>query len=545
MTAGPSHRLPARGSLVRTARAAGLESLPIAMGAASLLGWAFGTEQLKAGFPGDSPMKVNTAVLMLVTGLGLWLVRHHPERSRARTAGIALGAAALALALAILIEHATGRSFGIDELLVDDPSPATPGLPGVSTAVAFALGGAGVILLDVRLRRFRPAQVAALGMIIISVGPLTGYLYDAPALTHRGSIYGMALHSAMGVALLGAAMLAARPRAGMLALPSGEGAGSELARRLLIPAVLLPLALGYVQLKGEQHGWWDADTGVSLMVIAMILVFGSLVWHAAAGVQRADADLRAAHDQLGALNLVLEQRIEERTAELAASNRELEAFSYSVSHDLRAPLRGVDGFSKILLEEYSPRLDDDGRRYLRMVRESAQRMGELIDALLALARIGRKPLELQRVETADVAATAIAEIQRAQPDAAVEFHVGPLPPCQADPVLLRLVFQNLLENAVKYSRERSPAIVTVSSATAGAETVYSVDDNGCGFDPRYADGLFRVFSRLHRAEDYEGVGIGLATVQRIVTRHGGRIWADATPGAGATFSFTLEEPPGG
>jgi len=236
----------------------------------------------------------------------------------------------------------------------------------------------------------------------------------------------------------------------------------------------------------------------------------------------------------------LEHRVAERTAELEASNRELEAFSYSVSHDLRAPLRAIDGFSRILLKDYGTQVPDQAREYLEIVREGAQQMGRLIDDLLAFARLGRQSLTMQTVDPASIAHRVLDHLRHDLEGRDVEVRVGELPPCQGDPALLQQVYVNLLANALKFTRTRSPAVIEVGATVRDDRPVYFVKDNGVGFDMRFADKLFGVFQRMHRAEDYEGTGVGLAIVQRVVHRHGGRVWAEAEPDVGATFFFTVE-----
>ncbi|MER7009235.1 PAS domain S-box protein [Dactylosporangium sp. NPDC000555] len=240
------------------------------------------------------------------------------------------------------------------------------------------------------------------------------------------------------------------------------------------------------------------------------------------------------------LNADLERRVAERTADLREANAELESFSYSVSHDLRAPLRAVDGFAKMLALDYGDALDDRGRRYVGRIRAGAQQMGELIDGLLAFSRLQRQEMASRRVEFDQLVAEVWEELAVELGDRRIELLVGELPDALGDPRLVRHVVANLLGNAVKYTRDATPARIEVGHrVTAGGEATYFVRDNGAGFDMRYADKLFKVFQRLHRAEEYEGTGIGLALAHRIVHRHGGQIWADATPGEGATFLFTL------
>ncbi len=248
-----------------------------------------------------------------------------------------------------------------------------------------------------------------------------------------------------------------------------------------------------------------------------------------------------AENQVRQLNADLEKRVSERTVQLESANKELEAFSYSVSHDLRAPLRTVDGFSQAVLEDYGEQLPDEGKRYLQTIRRGAQQMGELIDDLLKFARLSRATMEVDRVDMNRLMRTALSDLHFKSDDPRVELLCGELPACTGDSALLRQVWVNLLSNALKYTGRRDKAVIEIGSQKQDRATVYFVRDNGAGFDMRYADKLFGVFQRLHRAEDYEGTGVGLAIVQRIVHRHGGRVWAEAEEDRGATFYFTLEE----
>jgi len=250
---------------------------------------------------------------------------------------------------------------------------------------------------------------------------------------------------------------------------------------------------------------------------------------------------KLAEKEIHELNIRLEERVAERTAELEAANKELEAFSYSVSHDLRAPLRAVDGFSQAVLEDYGPQLPEEGRRYLQTIRDGAQRMGTLIDDLLTFSRLSRTPLKKQEVNTDKLVHDVLEGMNSQREGRQVEIRIGDLPACQGDPALLKQAWVNLLSNALKYTRQRQPAVIEIGCKLEQDENVYFVRDNGAGFDMRYAHKLFGVFQRLHRANEFEGTGVGLAIVQRVIHRHGGRIWADAALNRGATFYFTLKE----
>ena len=238
----------------------------------------------------------------------------------------------------------------------------------------------------------------------------------------------------------------------------------------------------------------------------------------------------------------LEDRVRERTAQQEAANKELEAFSYSVSHDLRAPLRAIDGFSRIVQEDYAGKLDDEGRRLLSVIRDNSRKMGHLIDDLLEYSRLGRRPISSAEIDMQRLVEDVLGEL-RASGESSSSLDVGALPPARGDATLVKQVWTNLLANAIKFSGKREQPAIEVNGHENGTENVYCVKDNGAGFDMKYYDKLFGVFQRLHREEEFEGTGVGLAIVQRVVSRHGGRIWAEGKVDAGAAFYFSL--PKGG
>jgi signal transduction histidine kinase/CheY-like chemotaxis protein len=248
---------------------------------------------------------------------------------------------------------------------------------------------------------------------------------------------------------------------------------------------------------------------------------------------------RKVEEKIHQLNRQLEKSLVERTALLETSNKELEAFAYSVSHDLRAPLRAVDGFAQILLEDHAEQLDPEGRRLLGIVRDNVKKMDRLIIDLLALSRVSRSELKRSRINMIAMVNSVYAEIASPEVKKIFKFEVSPLPDAYGDPTLIHQVWSNLISNAIKYSLPKGERIIKVKCSLEGDLNIYSIQDNGVGFDPQYASKLFGVFQRLHDPNRFEGTGVGLAIVQRIIQRHGGRIWADGKIDQGAKFSFTL------
>lgn len=525
-------------SLLKFAAQAG-SILVILVGCSVLVGWALDIMVLKSILPKLVTMKANTALAFVLTGVSLWLARaKRADRGMHRVSQVCAFTAAL-VGLLTLSEYLFGWDLGIDQLLFREMpgAVATPylGRMAPTTAVNFFLLGLALLLPDVETRRgFRPAQFLALLAIFISFLALVGYAYGITSFYGIAAYTAMAVHTAAAFIVLSAGILFAQPERGFMAVVVSDTAGGIMARQLLPAIVVIPFLLGWLMMAGQHAGFYGLEFGVSLFVLSNIVLFAGLIWRNAGLLYHMDTERKKAEERIRKLN----ESLMHQTAELEVANKELEAFAYSASHDLRAPLRSIDGFSLALLEDYDDKLDQQGKDYLQRVRAGVQRMGQLIDDLLRLSRVTRAEMHRERVNLTALAQEIATALRQSQPEREAEFVIAQGVVAHGDVQLLRILLENLLGNSWKFTSKHLRAKIEFGVMQKEEETVYFVRDDGVGFDMAYADKLFAPFQRLH-AEEFPGTGIGLAIVERIIRRHGGRIWAEGAVERGATFYFTL------
>jgi signal transduction histidine kinase len=498
-------------------------------GALSLIMLASQLHAVLQGSPGVLGIKLNSLIGLGCLCWASWLVS---SRSRARRSiGIVLAAIAALLGATTLLEHLAGIDLAIDRL----GDPGSLGRMGGNTALLFSCLGAGLALGHASPRAVRTlSDGLVLAAAAIALFALISHLFGSQ------SQYPLAAHDPMlwPIALVGFALCIAtvlqRSDRGLGQLLSNRASGGVHARRLIPVLIVGPIAITRLALLGVEAGAFDIAFAAALSVIASVTILVLVLVGSARVVERLDLVRRGNEAQIRQMV----QDLSRHSEELHRTNRELESFSYSVSHDLRAPIRHISGFAELLAMHARERLDAKGQKYLETIMASARNAGRLIDELLEFSRIGRAALNTRDLELREVVQDSWNQLTMDRRGRDIRLEVGELPAVHADPTLIGVVVSNLLENAVKYTAPRERAVVEVAARRDGDEVIVDVRDNGVGFDMKYVDKLFGVFQRLH-GEEFAGTGIGLATVKRIVERHGGRVWAEGELDRGATFHFSL------
>lgn len=535
MSRQPIPHLPDRFAVIPYSLAA----IVVATGSLILVSWQLGIERMQGFVPGFPRMNPLTAVDFISSGLALLCILPELNTPVRRSLGHIFAAFAGVTALLMLVGILCGWNPGVDEILFHSRvSPvghaAARMAPG--TAVDFILISSSLLLLDFETSRgSRPAQFLAFVAGAIAVIDVTGYAYGGQPFIGFRVYRSMALPTALSFLFLSVGILVSRSKSGFVAVCLGNGAGAIVVRRLLPLAVTAPIALGWLRIWGQRAGWFSAEAGIAFTSAAYIIVLATIVLWTAQALQQLDNQREAVQENLRKS----EERYRRRSAELEAANKELEAFSYSVSHDLRAPLRGIDGFSRILLADYGEQVGAAGKDYIARICAAARRMSELIDDLLKLSRVARTEIRRELVDVSELARAIADDLRAGQPERDVEFAITGGLQADADPGLMRVVVENLIGNAWKFTAKRQRGRIEFGESEIDGTSALYIRDNGAGFDQSHAGQLFGAFQRLHRPTEFPGTGIGLATVQRIIHRHGGEIWGEGAVDEGAAFYFTM------
>jgi signal transduction histidine kinase len=474
-------------------------------------------------------LKPDVSLAFICAGVSLRLLT---RSGWGRKVGIICAWLLTAIGFLTWVQYITHLKVALNEffnLLPAGREPVADRMP-LATALNLFLTGCSLLLMQHKTKRGnRPAHTIMLIASTISAIALVGYLYRVRGLYYVGDYQYLALYTPLLFLLLAVGILCATPDGIIMEIVLGTGVGSMMLRRLLPPLVVFLVFLSWLRLAGHRSGIYRDEVGTAIMVIAHILIFATLVFCIAFSLNRADHQRQ-----------LLERRLHERTDMLETANRELETFAYSVAHDLRAPLRAIDGLSLATLQDYGEKLDTDGKASLDRIRENSHRMNQLINGLLELSRMSRAQMHPSQIDLTEIAKHVMADLRQRDPHREADIMIADGLSAQGDASLLGAAIENLLSNAWKFSSRRPRAQIEFGKKLERTQPVFFIRDNGIGFDMNYADKLFGPFQRLHTQNDFTGHGIGLATVQRVIHRHGGRIWAESKVDQGATFYFTLK-----
>lgn len=492
----------------------------ILIGLMAIVGWVFNISFLRDLYPEAVEMNPVTACCFVLSGLSLVIQVVLPDNkifcNFARWCAFSVFTIAVIKLISLI-----GYDFGIDRLFFREKLEilVPPNRMAPNTAFGFLFTGASLVFL--RIKSFF-SQPFAFGVCLISMLAVSGYIYGVEEFYGIASYIPMALNSAIAFSLIGSGIFAANPESGLMGAIVSDNIGGRLARWLLPVTSFLIFSLAWLRLEGQIKGFYDTEFGIAFMVVLDIIILGFIIWLSAYLLNKLDNRRKHSEEQLVKIN------------------KELDTFAYSISHDLKAPLRLIDGFSRGLENNDAVKLDSEGKYSLENIRSNAQKMGQLIDDLLAFSRFSRKEMDFSNADMADMVKAVFKELKDTlMVNRVIRLDLKALPALRVDSSMMHQVWANLLSNAVKFTAAREEAVIEVGSFVLGEEIVFYVKDNGVGFDMQHADRLFGVFKRLPGAEEFEGTGIGLSIVERIIARHRGRVWAEAQAGKGAAFYFAL------
>jgi signal transduction histidine kinase len=516
-------------------------ALSVLIGLGALLLWLLAKPYLIAIRPAWIAMMPNSAVAFIALGAALLVLVSRDTGDRWRIpVATACCALAIAIGAASLLEDVTDLNLGIDELMFRDASTVVgmfhpPGRPAPVTSGLLIMLALALLATIPRLGMLN-ALCSTLALFV-AMTLMVAYVLNAREMyTFGNHAIPTSFIAALSLLLLAAGAVCQNPHHVLFRRLASGGAGGLMLRKVLPLVFVMNTVLVALGIWTQSEGLFSttefgAAAVASLSSLCIFIIFIGY----AKQMDNLEIVRRIAQAQGHQLNVLLKQKL----SDLEQVNRELEEFSYSMSHDLRTPLRAIDGFSGILVQDYADKLDPEGKRIIGVVRDGTRKMAQLIDDILAFCRIGRIEMSISKVDMNGLINELLPELTEPMSGRDICLTVRPLPLAQGDQMMLRSVWHNLLDNAIKYTAGRAAARIEIGGTGDDGELVYWIKDNGAGFDMRYADKLFGMFRRLHGEQEFGGTGIGLAIVKRIVTRHGGRVWAVGQPDRGATFYFAL------
>jgi signal transduction histidine kinase len=497
-----------------------------------IMGWIFNIGILKNFLPFFKPISPISAFFFVLIGSSLFLLQNKRKKLfNVRIVRILMIIVAL-ISFLILIEYIFNVNLGVNRVLLNYPLENIGlAIMAFNSALNFLLITIALFILDKGINNKYPSQYIMLVVALITLFAIAGYIYGASELYKLYFYTSISFYTTLLFVLVVLATLFARPNKGLMRILTSERLGSAFARRILPLIIIFPLLFGFLAFLGEREGFYDTSYAIAIMMILTIVFLVFMVWNSTKSINKADAERQKTKEDLR--NMI---------EELQHSNYELQQFAYITSHDLQEPLRTIASFSQLLERRYKEKLDSDADEYIDFIVSAAVRMKEMIQGLRDYSRIDTQSGEFKSTNIEEVLNEALSNLKAAIKENNAKITHDPLPTVKADGRQITQLFQNLISNAIKFRKKDESPKIHIKATKNNDEYVFSVSDNGIGMEIEYTIHIFELFKRLHTIDKYEGTGIGLAIAERIVDRHGGRIWVESELGKGSVFYFTLAKP---
>ncbi len=495
-----------------------------------IIGWIFNIGVIKSFLPFFKPVSPISAIFFILIGISLILLQNKRINKFNITIARLLSVIIIVISSLIIVEYIFNINMGVNRALINYPlENINIAIMAFNSALNFLLTSFALFMLDKQVNKDKyPAQYIMLVVAIIILFAISGFIYGASEFYKLHFYTSISFYTTLLFVLVVIAVLFARPNKGLMRILTSEKLGSAFARRILPLIIIFPLLFGFLAFLGQKIGLYDTSYAIALMMILTTVFLAFMVWNSMKSINRADAKRRTA-----------EENLKNMVEELKHSNYELQQFAYITSHDLQEPLRTIASFTQLLEHRYKERLDSEADEYIDFIVSAAVRMKDMIQGLLDYSRIDTQKGEIVQVDTEEILKVVLSNLNASIKENKAEITHEPLPTVSADERQLIQLFQNLISNAIKFRKKDKCPSIHITAEKKGNKYVFSVQDNGIGMEIQYSDHIFELFKRLHAIDEYEGTGIGLAVVKRIIDRHGGSIWFESEPGVGSTFYFTI------
>ncbi len=505
-----------------------------------LIGWTFNIQILLTPGSGFSTIKSNTGLAFLLIGLSLWFVQTKRINMHNQRVAQILAFIVLMIGILTLMEYIFNLNFGIDQILFKETigalNTSAPNRMALTTTINFILAGISILLWNIKTPRvYRPTQILAIIGGFISLIGFLAYIYNVSLLYHIPQFTAISIYATFTFILLFTAILFSHPDTGIMSIINTNQISGVLSRRLLPLIIIIPIILGLILNYGANIGLYTEQLGDILFLFSIIIFLSLIVWITTLSIKKIDDDRKSLEIEY---HTSLEEKVRDRTKELEQSNKDLQQFAYVAAHDLREPLRMISSFLQLLERKYDDKLDNEANEFIEFAVTGAQRLDFMINDLLEYSRVVNKKREFSNVSINNVLEQTILNLKSSIDFNNAEITYNQLPTIVGDDQLMILLFQNLISNSIKYRGEEIPKI-NISAVKEFNQYLFTVKDNGIGMSTEHLGRIFTIFQQLHNKDEYEGTGIGLAIVQKIVHQHGGGIWVDSELGKGSTFYFTI------